>query len=75
MRFEEQAGTENGKNNKILLKNEFASVEVLRDDSANGPRLLIRDLEGGDEIYLDILEVESLTRRTHTDFADFVRPE
>ena len=66
---------ENEKNNRILLRNEFASVEVLKDDSANGPRLLIRDLEDGSEIYLDPLEVESLTRRTHADFTDFVRPE
>lgn len=75
MRLEEQAGLENGKNNKILLRNEFASVEVMKDESANGPRLLIRDLEGGTEIYLDVLEVESLTRKSHADFADFVRPD
>ena len=62
-------------NNRILLRNEFGSVEVMKDESANGPRLLIRDLEDGSEIYLDILEVESLTRRTHADFVDFVRPE
>jgi hypothetical protein len=62
-------------NNRIRLRNEFGSVEVMKDESANGPRLLIRDLEDGSEIYLDILEVESLTRRTHADFADFVRPE
>ncbi len=66
---------ENGKNNRILLRNEFASVEIIKDDSANGPRLLVRDLEDGSEIYLDPLEVESLTRRTHADFTDFVRPE
>lgn len=66
---------ENGKNNRILLKNEFASVEITKDESANGPRLLVRDLEDGSEIYLDPLEVESLTRRTHADFTDFVRPE
>lgn len=62
-------------NDSILLRNEFASVEILKDDSANGPRLLVRDLEDGSEIYLDPLEVESLTRRTHDDFTDFVRPE
>lgn len=66
---------ENGKNNKLSLRNEFASVEVIKDESANGPRLLVRDLEDGAEIYLDLLEVESLTRMTHADFTDFVRPE
>lgn len=60
---------------RISLRNEFATVEVSKDDSANGPRLLIRDLEDGKEIYLDLLEVESLTRLTHADFIDFVRPE
>lgn len=66
---------ENGKNNKISLRNEFASVEVMKDESANGPRLLIRALEDGTEIYLDLLEVESLTRKSHADFTDFVRPD
>lgn len=60
---------------KISLRNEFASVEVEKDESANGPRLLIRDLESGAEVYLDLLEVESLTKMTHNDFTDFVRPE
>jgi hypothetical protein len=59
----------------VLLRNEFASVEVDRDDGANGPRLRITDLETGAETYLDLLEVESLTRLTHDDFVDWVRPE
>lgn len=65
----------NGENHRLSLRNEFGSVEVIRDERANGPRLLIRDLEDGSEIYLDLLEVESLTRRTHADFTDFVRPD
>lgn len=68
--------TQNGAINEqtIILRNEFACVEVEKDETANGPRLLIRDLEEGTEIFLDLLEVESLTRMTHADFADFVRP-
>jgi hypothetical protein len=59
----------------VVLRNEFASLEVSRDDSANGPRLHILDLETGTETFLDLLEVESLTRLSHNDFIDWVRPE
>jgi hypothetical protein len=59
----------------VVLRNEFASLEVDRDDSANGPRLHIRDLETGAETFLDLLEVESLTRLSHEDFVEWVRPE
>ena len=59
----------------MVLRNEFASLEVTRDDRANGPRLHIRDLETGAETFLDLLEVESLTRLSHDDFVDWVRPE
>jgi hypothetical protein len=58
----------------LLLRNEFATVEVSLDETANGPRLLVRDLETGREALLDALEVESLTRMDHDDFADRVRP-
>jgi hypothetical protein len=59
---------------RFLLRNEFATVEVSLDETANGPRLLIRDLETGRHVHLDALEVESLTRMDHDDFADRVRP-
>jgi hypothetical protein len=59
---------------RLLLRNEFATVEVSLDETANGPRLLVRDLETGREALLDALEVESLTRMDHDDFADRVRP-
>ena len=32
---------------KAIFQNEFAMVEVSRDESANGVRLLIRDLATG----------------------------
>jgi hypothetical protein len=38
---------------KAIFQNEFAMVEVRRDESANGVRLLIRDLTTGSHIYLD----------------------
>lgn len=56
------------------LRSEFACVEVEADYSANGPRLLVRDLNNGVEIYLDLLEVESLTRMAGV-FAEYVRPD
>jgi hypothetical protein len=59
---------------RLVLHNEFATVEVLLDETANGPRLLVRDLETGQQVHLDALEVESLTRMTHDDFAERVRP-
>ena len=58
----------------MILMNEFAAVEVEMDESANGPRLRITDLRQGFEIYLDPLELESLTRQSHETFAEFVRP-
>jgi hypothetical protein len=35
---------------KAIFQNEFAMVEVKRDESANGVRLLIRDLATGNHI-------------------------
>jgi hypothetical protein len=59
---------------RLVLRNEFATVEVMLDETANGPRLLVRDLETGRQVHLDALEVESLTRMSHDDFAERVRP-
>jgi hypothetical protein len=58
----------------VILRNEFATVSVEKDEGANGPRLRIRDLENNHEIYLDLLEVESLTRLSHEDFVRLVTP-
>jgi hypothetical protein len=44
------------------------------DSTANGPRVLVRDLNTGSEVYLDLLELESLTRH-RPDFAALVRPD
>ena len=32
---------------RVVLKNEFATVEVSRDETANGSRLHIRDVQTG----------------------------
>jgi hypothetical protein len=55
-----------------VLRSEFASVEVARDESANGVRLLVRDLATGNSIYLDPFELETLTRLKHVDFVHFL---
>ena len=60
---------------RVVLKNEFASVEVGLDESANGSRLLIRDLQSGREVYLDPLELEALTRVPHREFARWLDPD
>lgn len=42
------------------LTSEFARVLVEQRDSRYGPRLLVKDLVGGREVYLDPLELETL---------------
>ena len=58
----------------ITLANEFATVEVTRDDSGNGPRLLIRDLRTGRVMLLDPLELAALTWVRHEELAPFLDP-
>jgi hypothetical protein len=58
----------------IRLANEFAAVEVARDERGNGPRLMIRDLHGGQEIYLDPLELAALASSRHVELLPFLDP-
>lgn len=58
----------------MILKSEFAIVQVLLDETANGPRLMIRDLQSGDTIHLDPLELEALTRLRHGDLREYLDP-
>jgi hypothetical protein len=55
------------------LTSEFASVQVSVDSDGNGPRLLVRDLESGDQVYLDPLELASFCRATEDDRAGWLR--
>jgi hypothetical protein len=57
-----------------IYQNEFAMVEVTRYETESGPRMHIRDLASGAEVYLDPVELESLTRWKHDDFAPLVDP-
>ena len=58
----------------MRLTSEFAAVEVGRDDSGNGPRLLIRDLQTGQEIYLDPLELAALAMSRHQELLPLLDP-
>ena len=57
-----------------LYRNEFAAVQVGRDESGNGVRLRIEDLTSGRSIYLDPLELEALTWMDHRRFAALLDP-
>ena len=58
----------------MKLHSEFASVEIDRDDSGNGPRLLIRDARSGKTIFLAPLELASLAWARHEELLPFLDP-
>jgi len=58
----------------MTLNSEFASVEIDRDDTGNGPRLLIRDARSGKTILLDPLELASLAWVRHEELLPFLDP-
>ena len=56
-----------------ILINEFAAVRLWLDRTGNGPRLLVEDLESGDEAFLDPLELSSFTVATPEDREEWLR--
>ena len=56
------------------LESEFGHVQVELDNSANGSRLMIKDLKSGQTIYLDPLELEGLAWARHGDLAALLDP-
>ena len=58
----------------LQLTSEFAAVEVERDDSGNGPRLMVRDLRSGQCIFLDPLELAALAWARHEELVPFLDP-
>ncbi len=58
----------------MRLTSEFAAVEVARDDRGNGPRLMIRDLQTGQVIYLDPLELAALAWTRHEELLPLLDP-
>lgn len=59
---------------RFHLANEFASVTVQLDVSANGPRLRIENLQNRRVVYLDPLELASLTWLNHDSLGPFLDP-
>ncbi len=58
----------------LRLVSEFAAVEVRRDDRGNGPRLMIRDTQSGNCVFLDPLELAALATTRHEDLLPFLDP-
>ena len=55
------------------LVNEFAAVRVSLDVSGNGPRLLVENLDGGEQVFLCPLELASFTLATPEDREEWLR--
>ncbi len=58
----------------VRLSNEFACVDVIIDDLANGPRLVLLDPTSGRQISLDPLELQALAWSRHEHLAGFMTP-
>ncbi len=54
------------------LRNEFAMVEVTISTSGGNQMLRIRNADTNDEIVLDPLELEALTRMDHRAFGSLI---
>jgi hypothetical protein len=59
---------------RLHLANEFASVTVELDMTANGPRLRIENQQNRRVVYLDPLELASLTWLNHDSLGPFLDP-
>jgi hypothetical protein len=59
---------------RLHLTSEFAAVSVEVDYHANGPRLRIENRQNGRIVYLDPLEIASLTWLTHERLGPFLDP-
>jgi hypothetical protein len=59
---------------KLELSSEFASVMVEVDRRGNGPRLRIENQQNRRVVYLDPLELASLTWLTHEHLGPFLDP-
>jgi hypothetical protein len=61
-------------NGRLHLASEFASVTVEVDNLANGPRLRIENQQNRRVVYLDPLELASLTWLSHESLGPFLDP-
>jgi hypothetical protein len=58
----------------MCISNEFADVELILDDNANGQRLKILDQRTGGFVYLDALALSGLAAGTDGDYASILDP-
>jgi hypothetical protein len=58
----------------LRLVSEFAAVEIERDDHGNGLRLMIRDTQSGNCVFLDPLELAALASTRHEDLMPLLDP-
>lgn len=65
---------EEHKSDGVVLRSEFATVHVVLDRSANGPRLAITDLRSGKTNYFDPIELEALVWVDHDEITQFMLP-
>lgn len=59
---------------RLELTSEFAAVALEVDAHANGPRLRVQNLQNGRIVYLDPLEIASLTWLSHERLGPFLDP-
>lgn len=65
----------NGASASLVVSNEFATVVVTLEGSAEqGPLIRIQDARNGAEVCLDPIELEALTRMRRPDFAVLADP-
>jgi hypothetical protein len=57
----------------VVLASEFARVRVSVDTRANGPRLLVEDLESGESVFLDPLDLASFCHAGEEDRLAWLR--
>lgn len=57
-----------------IIVSEFGYVSVGVDRSANGPRLMLRDVRSGKTAYFDPLELESLVWCEHEQLSEILDP-
>jgi hypothetical protein len=57
----------------VVLTSEFASVRVSVDHVGNGVRLLVEDIESGERIFLDPLELASFCHAEEDDRVAWLR--
>ncbi|MGH3089747.1 MAG: hypothetical protein ACRDSJ_20890 [Rubrobacteraceae bacterium] len=56
----------------MIIKSEFAVIEVELDQSSNGDRLRLKDLETEKAIHLDALEIETLAWIPENELKEFI---